>query len=252
MKGSLESTSGCQDITSIFQPQEKQWYLGIGDAKELFKTAVASWMIDKGIPFFMVEEIEPLNKKVPEIVNVDCKSICKVVMRHGRLAKEAKQIEMEGQEVAWTTDHCAGPNDQTYSTVTAHFISANWSHVSCILDIKVLKGITTGEAVYNDITQVLQKFQGNRTTVILDSIGITNTTGNMGKLGQYCRENGRRHGYCTNHNFHCNAILAFNGEYGDWTYAHLCCHQLSHSLLLPTLPPNPYRISSYQLKTYLW
>jgi hypothetical protein len=257
MKGSLESTSGCQDITSIFQLQEKQSYLGIGDAKELFKTAVASWMIDKGISFSMVEEktfhkmFEPLNKKAPEIVNVDCKSICKVVMRHGRLAEEATQIEMEGQEVAWTTDHWTGSKDQIYSTVTAHFISANWSHELCILDLKVFKGTTTSEAVYNDIAQVLQMFQGNRTTVILDSIGITNTTGNMSKLGQYCHENGRRHGYCTDHNFHRNAILAFNGEYIDWAYAHLCCHQLSHSLLLPTLPPNPYRISSYQLKTYL-
>ncbi len=48
-----------------------------------------SWMIDKGIPFSMVEEktfrkmFEPLNKKAPEIVNVDCKSICEVVMHHG-------------------------------------------------------------------------------------------------------------------------------------------------------------------------
>ncbi len=41
MKGSLESMSGCQDITLIFQPQEKHRYLGIGDAKELFKTAIA-------------------------------------------------------------------------------------------------------------------------------------------------------------------------------------------------------------------
>ena len=77
---------------------------------------------------------------------------------------------------------------------------------------KVFKGITNSEAIYNDIAQVLQKFQGSNATVILDSIGITDTTGNMGKLGQYCRENGRRHGYWTDHNFHCNAILAFNGE----------------------------------------
>jgi hypothetical protein len=61
-------------------------------------------MIDKGIPFSMVEEktfckmFAPLNKKAPEIVNVDCKSICEVVMLHGRLAKEATQIEMEGHE----------------------------------------------------------------------------------------------------------------------------------------------------------
>jgi hypothetical protein len=106
------NTNGWQDITSIFQLQEKQRYLGIGDAKELFKTAVASRMIDsKGIPFSMIEEksfrkmFEPLNKKAPEIVNVDCKSICEVVMLHGRLAKEATRIEMEGQEVPWTTDH---------------------------------------------------------------------------------------------------------------------------------------------------
>jgi hypothetical protein len=130
---------------------------------------------------------------------------------------------MEGQEVVWTTDHWTGPNNQTYSTVTAHFITANWINVSCILDLEVFKGTTTGEAVYNDITQVLQKFQGNRMTVILDSIGITDTTGNMGKLGQYCRDNGRRHGHCTDHNFHRNAILAFNGEYLDWMNAHHLC-----------------------------
>jgi hypothetical protein len=57
---SLESnTNGCQDITSIFQLQEKQRYLGLGDAKELFKTAVSLWMIDKGILFSMVEEKTP-------------------------------------------------------------------------------------------------------------------------------------------------------------------------------------------------
>jgi hypothetical protein len=84
--------NGCQDITLIFQPQEKHMYLGIGDAKELFKTAIALWMIDKGIPFSMVEE--KIFRKIHE-----------VVMRHGRLAEQATQIEMEGQEVAWTTDH---------------------------------------------------------------------------------------------------------------------------------------------------
>ncbi len=59
---------------------------------------------------------------------MDCKSICEVVMLHGRLAKEATGIEMEGQEVAWTTDHWTGPNDQTYSTVTVQFINANTSN----------------------------------------------------------------------------------------------------------------------------
>ncbi len=240
MKGSsLEcNANGCQDITSIFQPQEKQRYLGIGDAKDVFKTAVALWMIDKGIPFSMVEEktfrkmFEPLNKKAPDIVNEDSKSICNVVLLHGRLDKEATQIEMEGLKVVWTTDHWTGPNDQKYSTVTAHFINANWSYVLCILDLKVLKGTTMGEAVFNDITHVLQKFQVNNTMVILDSNGITDTTGNMGKLGQYCHENRRRLGYCTDHNFNCNAILALNvNRYvGKWRRARklAICFTLSY------------------------
>jgi hypothetical protein len=69
------NTNGCQDITSIFQLQEKQRHLGIRDAKELFKTDIALWMIDKRIPVSMVEEktfqkmFEPLNKKAPKIVN---------------------------------------------------------------------------------------------------------------------------------------------------------------------------------------
>ena len=70
------------------------------------------------------------------------------------LAEEATQIEMEGKEVAWTIDRWTGSNDQTYLTVTVHFITANWSYISCVLDLKVFKGTTTGEVVYNDIVQV--------------------------------------------------------------------------------------------------
>jgi hypothetical protein len=44
-------------------------------------------------------------------------------------------------------------------------------------------------------------------------IGITNTTGSMGVLRQHQRNNGMEHGYCTDHNLHCNAILAFAAEY---------------------------------------
>jgi hypothetical protein len=41
--------------------------------------------------------------------------------------------------------------------------------------------------------------------------GITDTTGNMGVLGRKLRENGQEHAYCTDHNFHLNAKLAFDG-----------------------------------------
>jgi hypothetical protein len=82
----------------------------------------------------------------------------------------------------------------------------------CVLDFKVFKGTTTGEAIYNDIVSVLAKFR-QLSTIILDYLGVTDTTGSMGVLGKYCRENGRRHAYCVDHNFHRNAILAFNREF---------------------------------------
>ena len=59
---------------------------------------------------------------------------------------------------------------------------------------------------------MIRQFQDDA-TIVLDTIGITDTTGIMGKLGQYCRENGHRHGYYADHNFHRNAIKAFNCEY---------------------------------------
>jgi len=49
--------------------------------------------------------------------------------------------------------------------------------------------------------------------MVLDIIGIIDTTGNMGRLGVYCRENGRRHAYFIDHNFNRCAQLAFDREY---------------------------------------
>lgn len=49
-------------------------------------------------------------------------------------------------------------------------------------------------------------------TIIFDTISVTDTTGNMGKLGKYLRDNGKEHGYCTDHNLHLVAKLAFERE----------------------------------------
>jgi hypothetical protein len=153
----------------------------------------------------------PMNKKADEIINIDRGAIREHVMEIGRLAVAATEAEMMDQEVLWTTDHWTGPNNQTYTTLTAHWIDELWNIESCMLDFKVFKGTTTGEAIYNDVICALRKFQ-SLSTIILDYLGVTDTTGNMGVLGQYLRDNGRRHAYCTDHNFHRNAILAFNSE----------------------------------------
>ncbi len=95
-------------------------------------------------------------------------------------------------------------------TVTAHWINhATWKLHSACLDFKVFEGSTTGERIYEDIVAVLQKYQGEaKDTIVFDTIGITDTTGNMGKL----RDNGKEHGYCTDHNLHLVAKLAFERE----------------------------------------
>jgi len=76
-------------------------------------------------------------------------------MTVGRYAWTATQIEMKGREVTWTTDHWTGPNDETYSTVTAHFVHENSVLDSCCLDFKIFKGSKFGEAIYEGIQNVL-------------------------------------------------------------------------------------------------
>lgn len=46
---------------------------------------------------------------------------------------------------------------------------------------------------YNDIQAVMDKYKRDQ-TVVSDTIGITDITGNMGKLGKHCRDHKCRHG----------------------------------------------------------
>ncbi len=60
---------------------------------------------------------------------------------------------------------------------------------------------------------VLKKYQGEtENTIVCNTIGIRDMTGNVGKLGKYLRDNGKEHGYCTDHNLHLVARLAFDRE----------------------------------------
>jgi hypothetical protein len=69
---------------------------------------------------------------------------------------------------------------------------------SAYLDVKTFEGSTTGEQIYEDIIAVLQKYHGDNWE--------------YGKFGRYLRENGKEHGYCTDHNLHLVAKLAFDRE----------------------------------------
>lgn len=107
-----------------------------------------------------------LYKKAIEIINIHRQDMQESYMRLGKLTKEATDIDMMGWELAWTTDDWAGPNDETYSTVTEYFITEQWSLESGILDFQVFKGSTTGEVIYYDMQAVLDKFKRDLTVLI--------------------------------------------------------------------------------------
>ncbi len=177
--------------------------------------------IEEGIPFCSFEQplflglFTPLNHESGKIVKLQHHQVKDAVIETGDYAMEATKREVHNHNIAWTTDHWTDADKATYTTVTAHWIDEKaWSLRSTVLDFKIFEGSTTDERIYEDVVAVLQKYQGEtQDTIVFDTIGITHTTGNMGKLGKYLRNNGKEHGYCTGHNLHLVALLAFDREY---------------------------------------
>jgi hypothetical protein len=191
------------------------------DAKLLFRTAATTLAIEEGIPFRLFSQPSfrrlfiPLNAESDKIVNLSRNDVRDSVVEMGEFAVEATKREIRNHQISWTTDHWTGADKSTYTTVTAHWIDKRtWKLHSACLDFKTFEGSTTGEQIYEDIIAVLQKYHGEaeEDTIVFDTIGITDTTGNMGKLGRFLRENGKEHGYCTDHNLHLVAKLAFDRE----------------------------------------
>ena len=194
--------------------------LNTTSAKLIYRTAAATLAMEEGIPFRTFEQpafrrlFIPLHHESDKIVKLKRDQVKDAVLEMGSYAMEATKREIHNHQIAWTTDHWTGQDKATYTTVTAHWINdKTWMLKSAVLDFKIFEGSTTGERIYEDIMAVLQKYQGvTEDTIVLDTIGITDTTGNMGKLGKYLRDNGKEHGYCTDHNLHLVAKLAFDRE----------------------------------------
>ena len=89
-----------------------------------------------------------VNKAAGKIVNINAQSLCTEILTLGIMASEASRRELVGKHVSYTSDHWTGPNDETYTTVTAHYISENWVMRSVCIDFKVFQGCTTRENIY--------------------------------------------------------------------------------------------------------
>ena len=229
--------SKLRKISSIFKPTNQT-----AEMKHLYKKAVTACIIDNALPISIVESesframFAPLNKDAHKIVNIASTTVREEVLVMGRYAQDATIKEMTGKKVALTSDHWTGKNQLTYGALTSHFITNLWEMESVLLDFKLFEGRTTGSLIFNDITSVLDRFKGvgNDTVLVhtvnsddfpeykdtedvndtpkqhLDTILITDTTGNMGKLGEYLRQNNQEHGYCFAHLMHLTAGIAFD------------------------------------------
>jgi len=149
----------------------------------------------------------PFHKDAHLITSISADRVREEIFKLGSLAKKATTIEVAAHKGSWTNDHWTGKDDATYSTTTFHYIK-NWKLCNIVVDFKVFKGTTTGEAIYNDQVQVLEACTAKENIVI----GVTDTTASMGVLGQFLRTNNMHHAYCTDHNLQCNAVLAFQGK----------------------------------------
>ena len=138
-------------------------------------------------------------------------AITEEVYKYGVMAKDAVTLEMEHQTGgSWTSDHWTTVKNETITTTSYHYID-NWKLLCAMIDFKGHHGRATGERIYQDHVAVTNAYS-NRPNFSL--MGITATTGSMGTLGSLLRSDDREHGCCTDHVFHCNAMLAFKGATG--------------------------------------
>ena len=223
-------------IDSFFKPK-----YSAEDIKRMYTLGVTACIIENSLPMSIVESesfcnmFVPLNKDALKIVNISEHAVRTQTLALGRMAKRATELEMSGVKMAVTTDHWTGADQLTYDAVTGHHIDNDWNLSSVLLDFKVFEGRSTGAKIFEDISSVLDKYKegidpavrivdSDGVTIIDDSDGdtettkakhtivITDTTGNMGKLGEYLCANNHEHGYCFAHLLHLVAGIAFDRE----------------------------------------
>ena len=135
-------------------------------------------------------------------------SVYENICLYGKITKIATKLDMRKHKGAWTGDHWISWKNKTYLCTTFHYID-DWMKINRLIDFQIFYGSTNGVILYQHPKKILELDSQEPAFVF---IGIVDTVGSMGVLTQeYCSE-GHKAGYCTEHNFHLNAILAFKGE----------------------------------------
>ena len=109
--------------------------LKLKDARLLYRTATATLAIEEGIPFCMFAQPSfrclfiPLDSESDKIVGLNRNEVRASVLEMGGFAIEATKKKIHSHKIAWTSDHWAGPDKVTYTTVTAHWINKRTSDI---------------------------------------------------------------------------------------------------------------------------
>lgn len=207
--------------------------------KQKYVAACTGWALNKNIAFSMFSEetfrgmFTCMSPDAPAITKAAYnKCIREQVLRLGNYTQEATKLERELHVGATTTDHWTSNNDETFSTNTFHYIE-EWNMKHFLIDLKVYHGRTTGEKIFEDQKKVMENQKGEKFILMC----VTDTTANMGKLGQYLRKEGEEHGYCVDHNIQCTARLAFNGKLTRLISDRFTCESSHPGVLLYVMPP---------------
>ena len=119
------------------------------------------------------------------------------ILKLGVLCKKATKEELKKYQCSFTTDHWTGPNHETYTTLTCHYISEEWEYHSCVVDFKVFHGTTRGQDCGEDLFRIFDdyEFKSKNVTII-----VTDTTASMITFGKTIRSERKiEHGFCVDH-----------------------------------------------------
>jgi ABC-type transporter MlaC component len=105
-------------------------------------------------------------------------------------------------------DHWTPKNvDVTFTCATRSAINNKWELLNILTDFRVFEGSTSGQWIFDYTNDELWLSEENPNVFY----GVVDTTGCMGLLTQLCRNAGSKAGFCAEHNFHLNALIAFDG-----------------------------------------
>ena len=140
------------------------------ELKILFHDSVVRWIMEEAVPFRYVEakSFRSMINSVIDNSNEDdmfrmSRSMLRTkILKLGLLCKQATKEELKKYQLSFTTDHWTGPNDETYTTLTCHYISEEWEYHSCVVDFKVFHGTTRGQDCGEDLFRIFDDYEFKR------------------------------------------------------------------------------------------